>query len=523
MGLVSAPRHLLGLSLPARVSVLVAVFLIICAVVAFVRVLRAEWHADPWWWLRRWETVIVIALVAVIPVVVYSALKLWLEGSPSRFPDLDSAWREGLRVLEEHGLDLSNIPLFLVLGMAEHRKVEALFRAAALDWVVQDVPQGRAPLRWYANERGVFLVCLDASRLSQVSKLAATTPGTRAPVASDIRGTLETPAALRGTMEVTSTGVQDSWASSRLRDTADPDGESGFGAAGAIRGTLVPSAGGSTATASRPAAPLLSSPQARREAEEQTERLRYLCEQLFRARQPLCPLNGILTLLPWEILEDVVSAHHMPEAVRTDLETIQQTAKLRCPVTALVVGMEKESGFTELVRRVGAKRAKEHRFGKGFDVWNPPTDERIDALSAHACGAFEDWVYSLFREKDGLNKPGNAKCYALLCKIRSQMRARLRNVLLHGYSFDPKDRQAESRAILFSGCYFAATGETEDRQAFVKNVFEKLLELEEELQWTDQALSEDDRYQSWARVATTTSGLLALALAAMLVYKYMFQ
>ena len=85
---------------------------------------------------------------------------------------------------------------------------------------------------------------------------------------------------------------------------------------------------------------------------------------------------------------------------------------------------------------------------KGFNVWNPPTAESVDAFSAHACGTFEDWVYSLFREPDGLSKPGNAKLYSLLCKIRSQLRSRLRNILLHGYSTETDDGNAEQTPLL---------------------------------------------------------------------------
>ena len=64
-----------------------------------------------------------------------------------------------------------------------------------------------------------------------------------------------------------------------------------------------------------------------------------------------------------------------------------------------------------------------------------------------------------------------------------------------------RSRTARSEALLFGGCYFAATGETEDRQAFVKAVLEKLPEQQEELQWTEAAYREDQRYQLAARFA----------------------
>ncbi len=204
----------------------------------------------------------------------------------------------------------------------------------------------------------------------------------------------------------------------------------------------------------------------------------------------------------------------------SDLDTFRSVTKLRAPVTVMIAGMEAESGFCELVRRVGTTKARANRFGKGFNVWNPPTEENMDAFSSHACGAFEDWVYNLFRERDGLNKPGNAKLYTLLCKIRSQLRARLRSVLLHGFSFSRGDEKKEEIPLLFNGCYFAATGDTADRQAFVKNVFEKMIDLQEELEWMPEAVREDDRYHRLAQVVMFVDAALVLGIVGMLVWSF---
>ena len=39
---------------------------------------------------------VVVVLMVVIPFVLYKALKLWLEGEISPFPDIDHAWKAGL-------------------------------------------------------------------------------------------------------------------------------------------------------------------------------------------------------------------------------------------------------------------------------------------------------------------------------------------------------------------------------------------------------------------------------------------
>jgi hypothetical protein len=131
-------------------------------------------------------------------------------------------------------------------------------------------------------------------------------------------------------------------------------------------------------------------------------------------------------------------------------------------------------------------------------------------------------VYELFRQADGLHKPGNSKLYKLLCKVRGQVQARLTNVLTSGIGSDVSEQATGGRPQLFGGCYFAATGETEDRQSFVKSVVEKLVKLEEELEWTDEAWARDRFYRGVASVLVGVNALLALAIVGMLVYHFAF-
>jgi hypothetical protein len=261
---------------------------------------------------------------------------------------------------------------------------------------------------WYAGEPGIFLVCRDASHLSRLTSLAGDrVTDTALSSADHPRHGAESRSFARDVGSRRRIGRSGGF---RAKDSAVPGD---FGAGGGIQGTLVPGAMDPMASpgAARSASAATSGGLSRRDAEEQVDRLRYVCRLLARARQPLCPLNGILTVLPFRAVSDVMLAKDIPAAVQGDLTAVRQVARVRCPVTALVAGMEAERGFGELVRRVGVSRARSNRFGKGYNVWNPPTAENIDAFSSHACGAFEDWVYSLFREADGLSKPGNAKLY----------------------------------------------------------------------------------------------------------------
>lgn len=518
MWVISSPRRVLGLSLPARAAVLVFLVLLVCTLGAIGAILWTKEAADIRNYFYNATFPVVVVLVFVIPIVVYYWLKLWLEGDTSRFPDIDAAWKEGLGALAENGFDPSSLPIFLVIGVPDDRLAKSLFKATAFDFVVRDTPAGLAPLRFYADDRAIYITCVDTGRLGMLHRLAKAGGGKQAN--SDVRGTMEPSGGVRGTMIA---GGND------VRGTAMATGSS-WGNAGdedanqMIRGTLVPGGGGGgspthAADGGAPAAAPRSGLLSRRDAELTTERLHYVCDLIRRARRPVCPINGVLVVLPLDAIQQVLVAKDIPSAIKSDLDTVRHSTQLRCPVTVLITGMEHEAGFGELVRRVGTSKAKANRFGKGFEVWNPPTAENVDAFSSHACGAFEDWVYNLFRERDGLAKPGNAKLYMMLCKIRNEVRARLRGILLHGISIDANNKDDEPPP-LFNGCYFAATGDSDDRQAFVRNVFEKMIDQEEELEWTEDAWREEARHHLLAQLGMVIDGALLLALMGMFVFKY---
>lgn len=518
--LLSVPRRLLGLSLPAQVAILVFVFLIICVITAYTAFYYTQ-HRISWsYWVSPLRILIIASLVLVIPIVVYQALRLWLQGEASRFPDIDYAWSAGLDALARNDLDLTEIPIFLVLGSSDEAFEKSLFDASRLSLRIREIPQGPAALHWYANPDGIYLVCTDTSCLSKLAHQAKVilSAEAAAPVAAPARAAGD---AIRGTI----IAGNESRSAPSLRTSGPLPSSPGVPPAsdgGSIRGTMM--IGGQTDLSEFvPPAEKHPIALAQPEAAEQERRLEYVCQLLRRARRPLCPINGILTLLPFGLVQrGPREGIEVQRAVKRDLAMARQTLSLRCPVTALVVGMEMEAGFRELVRRVGRDRAAAQRFGRGFSLWNPPLPERLEALAAHACGAFEDWVYNLFREKGALSKPGNTKLYALLCKVRRNVQGRLANILVAGYGSQAPP-VAHEGGFLFGGCYFAGTGETEDRQAFVKGVFDKLPEQQEEVEWTVEALMEDERYQRWAKFGLTIDSLLLLSLIGMVVYQWFWK
>src|SRR5215469_2304410 len=127
--LIATPRRLLGLSLAARISILLAIFLM----VVVVAVAWSAWKSpDQVWSARFGKLIAASALAIVIPIVGYPVLKLWLEGETSAFEDIDRAWNAGLAELERNGLDLTRLPLFLAIGSSGELHERKLFEASRL-------------------------------------------------------------------------------------------------------------------------------------------------------------------------------------------------------------------------------------------------------------------------------------------------------------------------------------------------------------------------------------------------------
>src|SRR5262249_15076140 len=65
------------------------------------------------------------------------------------------------------------------------------------------------------------------------------------------------------------------------------------------------------------------------------QQLQYLGELLRRARQPVCPMNGLLMLIQFESIHSTpAEMDDLQKAFRADLSTIQFATQLRAPVTA---------------------------------------------------------------------------------------------------------------------------------------------------------------------------------------------
>ncbi len=511
--LIPGLRKLPRISVPLRYAILSFVSLLIIAFALYLRYRSQDYTATRDQWLNQKTLLMVGGLLIVIPICVYFAVKMLMQGAISQFPDIDFAWSAGMESLKQNGVDVAQTPIFLVFGNADHATALNIHRASRISMNVKQIPEGPGALHWYANQEGVFLFLTNASSLSRLAatarasnEMARQAPGPAAARPSaGYTGTIQAGGGGGGAsggspMQTIAPGASPVGEHTVRVDGGSPGPQSGLPPASSaamqtMQASPMRSMGGPIPSTAQMMEPVIKPQLGPADINLQTARLEYVCSLIQRLRNPVCPINGALVLLPFQLVEQ--APEQFQALVQRDLAVVRDHLKLRFPVTVMVHEMEREPGFRELVRRVGVERAKIQRFGKGNDVWTPPTVNRLEAVAKHACGAFEDWSYMLFREHDGLRKPGNSKLFSLLCRVRGDFVQNLERILAYGFGHNPNSSKNESDVdgLMFSGCYFSATGETEDRQAFVHSVLKKLAEQEAELSWTAAAVAEDEKYQ----------------------------
>ncbi|MEN1678597.1 MAG: type VI secretion protein IcmF/TssM N-terminal domain-containing protein [Planctomycetota bacterium] len=471
---------------------------------------------------RVWPLIVAGLLVLVIPIVVFRAVTLWMMGDGPKMKDIEYSWRAGIDAMAQHGITPKSAPLFLIIGGGSDKLRRNLMAASGIDFPVNGVPNRPAPLHWYANRKSIYLFLDDAACMNLAARRQRSgppKPGGRpmpsdAPAGGGAKGPLAT---LSPDSPTPPAGKADG-----METIAPGDGPQAPAAARPVpryAGTLMPT---EVAAPVVDAAATVSAAETRRgrrassdEASAQLRRLEAVCTKLRQSRDPVCPVNGMLVLLPLDLLQATQQdVEDVERAISADLTTLQRELQLRCPVFALVVAMEQERGFCELIRRIGAERASSGRIGRKFDTRIPPTQEQLEKYSLHAAGIFEEWVYTLFREDNVLSHHGNPALYNLLCKVRRSFQARLSDVLSKGFGYRPEEGPG---SMLFGGCYFAATGSKPERQAFVGGVLRKLREEQEDLEWTGDALQANTRRGRLALAGWLLSGLLVLATVAIVI------
>jgi hypothetical protein len=437
------------------------------------------------------------------------------EEESSDFPDIDAAWEEARAALESHGIGLTEVPLFFILGRPVAGE-QALIQASKVQVMVRQTPaSGSAPLHVFANREGIYVTCPGASLMGRQAAILAgdedVAPGSSPEAEAD--------------------PADEDWANYSIRITDIMRTQGGRGGAiqevqeimlRAQRENRLP-----TPQERRRIRELsgMSRPSLLRDAEETkrlTARLTHLCRLIVRDRRPYCPVNALLVIVPLAAADTDEDATQTAHILQADLATARKAFQVHCPLIAMVGDLETSSGFREFFERF-PERERQRRIGQRFPLVPNLDPAAVPAMAETGvqwiCHTlFPTWVYKFFR----VEGPGRedmaqqVQCNTQLYRLMHEMRQRnkpLARVLARGILGEPNG------PALFGGCYVTATGRDPAReQAFTAGVFRRLIDEQNYVAWTAEALAEDAAYLRWTKIGYLVIGIFAAVVLAVIGY-----
>lgn len=436
----------------------------------------------------------------------------------AEFPDIDDAWEEAMKALNDAQIDITDAPLFMVIGKTAGGD-DALFHAAQLSLTVKQTPRAPdAPLHLYANRDGIYITCPGACLLGKQSALltgveesggessGGGTDGDGVPSEEDMFKTLQPKGKMKDVQAILARAREQGRGPEQL--TEEEKGE--------IKLLVAEEESEHAQPVRKPAASLVKNAT---EVERLSARLKYLCRLVVRDRRPYCPINGLMVLIPFAGSEREEDATNTGTLLQQDLASARSILQVNCPVLALICDLEMAPGFRDFVERFPSDQ-RQRRLGQRFPLVPDVEPSGVGAMVDGGVGwiaqaMFPNWVYKLFRlESGGKNDlatvvKGNARLYQLLGSVRERQK-RLARILARGIF-------GESSGLpLFGGCYVAGTGrEAAREQAFVAGVFRRLIENQNYVSWTDEALHEEEDNQRWTSYGYIGLGVAAAVLAAL--------
>ena len=502
----SAPGKILGLSVPWRVGAFTGLSLtVIVSVVSALQVYNPDLFGKALQFTtndRLKYLGLIAPLVLAFSVLTGLSTQFWLMGFPRRFPLIDNAWKRGLAELQMEGIELTEVPLFLICGIADTAGATALMQASGLRLGIRPTKSESQPLLWFTadkdGELAIFLflcTCCHTSSISSGRGLDKETIVKRAASNSGRRGT-PSDNAPRGTIQENVHSVD--------FDDADPSG--------------IVDAPRQTSDVSRPST---------KSAKVALQELQYVCRKLRTTRQPFCACNGLVSTVHFQTLkadEGEGQGKNLGQATRMNLELLTRELGLRTHVLALVHGLDDDNDFRSYLQRMREFRNGDidRRLGKGLSTWAAVSTDVLKEVAHSSCDAFERLIYKFFSSTQSLKKTDNGELYRFMANIRGPVEANLTDWLVEGFATHetkPGEPVDPDGLPQFAGCYFVAaqpqTFEVTDEErlcAHAPGVFERLYELKGEIEWTQAAADRDTAYGAAANILflATLAGILTI-------------
>jgi hypothetical protein len=437
---------------------------------------------------------------------------LWKMLGPEReresYPDIDEAWAEAVYALKEAGIEIEKTPLFLVLGRPTG-SLDDLFFASQLPLQVRSVPRrAAAPLHVYANKEAIYFTCEGASLLGRAAELLTTKEG----VASSAVNMTLSPAALGDKLPAEL--LKGPVLGEKSAAPPEPDATAMESKAETSVAEMLlpePSAQSTSFVAYRQPLRLLQNID---EAERLTARLKYLCRRIARQRQPYCSVNGLLILTPLAATDNDADAHQTGLIIQRDLRAARESLRVRCPIETALCDLEKLPGFQDLMAQFTEERQRQQMLGRTFPLAPEVEPEQFPKMISGGlewlCQMMLPSVVYQFLQTEKPDDPEteatlrrNARLVYMLGQLRDRQ-PRWSHILTQGMPMQ------EKQPPLLGGAFLSATGPDAAReQAFVHDVFRLLIENQNYVTWTPEALDENRAYLRWVSLCYLGIALLA--------------
>ncbi|HZZ80012.1 MAG TPA: type VI secretion protein IcmF/TssM N-terminal domain-containing protein [Gemmataceae bacterium] len=432
---------------------------------------------------RNWWLPALGQLVIFMVIVLYWFYVLWFgEEDDSPFPDIDAAWNEGMRALQQAGLSLQQLPLFFVIGRPGTSE-QNLFEGSGLKLTVPQTPSDpRAPLHVFADKNGIYVSCRGASVLGKLASIISREEPAKAPVVQSAESSGQF-----GKTEVP-------WKREDLLIQEKVSAAEGREATTLEKRVLYRLSIGK---------PLGSELLAdAREVSRLKARLAHLCRLIVRDRQPHCAANGVLVIVPLGSTDTPAEAQLTAQACQEDLHVARQEMMIDCPLLVMLADMEELPGFPDFIQLQSPAKLRNRR-GGGFPMATRLNRDELlreirNSLTWVCTTYLQDSVYKVFQSESGTNKdvtamfPANARLALLLAEMNERADP-LSTIILHAIA--PQNHPT----FRYTGFYFAATG-NKANQAFIADVFQKMLKEQSSVTWTDAAKEENASNLSWANL-----------------------
>jgi hypothetical protein len=242
-------------------------------------------------------------------------------------------------------------------------------------------------------------------------------------------------------------------------------------------------------------------------------RLTALCQLLGTLRRPFCPVNGIVVLVPFGCAQDTAMANHTGMLIEADLQTIADATLIDAPRIAVFCDLQTTVGCTEMLARF-PEQQRHRRLGIKLPRIAACDRSDMDAMIRRGTSwlceqLIPPIINRLFVVDPAMGAAGrnsnavNQRLFEFMETVRQRKEA-IERVLRRGFQGDAQPSE------LLRGCYFAATGEQAvTEQGFVSGILSQVVEMQDEVKWTQAAKQQDAECQRW-----TVMGYAALAIVA---------